>query len=138
MAGLDVVLFGLPGGSTARVVLTRKSGAFGITTQRAPYSALAMYGTTPLVARVRPISRIRAGILAPGSPYRLRLPILTDSGISSFRPRSQRRHRDGISPSSLVAVFQPPVAMRIISTRPAPRQYLAGRPAASPPSERAR
>ncbi len=96
LLGRLVARFGLPVDSAIPVALSRKKGALGVKTPRAPYSALVMYGITPLVPRVRPIPCPRAGILALGSPYQLRLPILANSGTSSLRPRSQRRHRDGI------------------------------------------
>jgi hypothetical protein len=46
----------------------------------------------------------QAGFLAHGSAYSPYLPITPrrDSGCHGFRPRSQRRDRDGISPSSLL------------------------------------
>ena len=43
-----------------------------------------------------------AGLLAHGSSYSPRLPIhLVDSGNTGFRPHSQRRDREGFTPSSL-------------------------------------
>ncbi len=51
-------------------------------------------GSTPTASR--------AGLLAPGSFYSPRLPIpARDSGSLGFRPRLQRRVRDGFAPSSL-------------------------------------
>jgi hypothetical protein len=44
----------------------------------------------------------QAGLLAHGSSYSPCLPIYDlDSGLGGFRPHSQRRDREGFTPSSL-------------------------------------
>jgi hypothetical protein len=52
-------------------------------------------------ARAFIITAFEQGLLTPESTYRPTLPAMTSrSGLVGFRPRSQRRDRDGFSPSS--------------------------------------
>jgi len=63
--------------------------------QRGPVCANPRRGTQP---------SLQAGLLAPGSFYRPRLPLrlLPESGFHGFRPRLQRRDRPRFSRGSLL------------------------------------
>ena len=111
---------GARGGVTLSFVIWAASGdpshkktSLGPMDPGTPCSALAI-DIRPQFPRAQSVFSARVGLLASGSAYSPRLPILTDSGTSGFRPRSQRRHRDGLAPSSLVALLEPPVHSPVV------------------------